>query len=94
MSDDPMIVDARRQRDFISLLANRTAEINKLMRNFDSQLGRLGRDWQDEQFDQFRKQASNTAKALEKFKAESQRLSGRLQQSAQFAEEYARIREG
>lgn len=92
MSDDPMIVNAQRQQEFNSVLASRTSQIDKLMGDFRAQLGKLSRDWQDAQFEEFRQQASNTARALDRFKEESRKLSSNLKEKQRLAEEYARIR--
>jgi uncharacterized protein YukE len=94
MSDDPMIVNSKRQEDFEKTLRSRTADIQKLVQQFDGQLNKLGKDWQDVQFQEFRAQAMQTRKAIDKFIAESRKVSGSLKQSIQLAEKYVRIKEG
>jgi t-SNARE complex subunit (syntaxin) len=94
MSNDPMIVNAKRQEDFDKVLISRTAQIEKLVRQFDMQLGKLGKDWQDVQFEEFRRQAISMRRTIEKFTAESRKVSGNLKQSIKLAEDYSKIKEG
>lgn len=94
MSNDPMIVNAKRQEDFDKVLISRTAQIEKLVRKFDAQLGKLGKDWQDAQFEQFRQQAISMRRVIEKFTAESRKLSGNLKQKIKHVEDYINIPEG
>lgn len=92
MPADFMHVDPARQRLFIENMNRHVYEIEKVIEIFESRMRALGRDWRDQEFDQFVQQAKRTMTVLKEFVAEGRKISQQLAHSADLGEQYQRVR--
>lgn len=93
MTNDFMHVDPERQRQFIESLNSRCHNIENTIGILESNMRMLGADWRDAEFEVFQRQCNATMTVLHAFIQDGRRVSVQLEQVAESAEAYQRIRQ-
>lgn len=90
MADQSAHIDPVRVEAFAARLKSTVAYYHEKIDQLQSQLGRLNKSWQDQEFDLFAEEVQNLKQGLASYILEADKAHGRLRELAVMAREYQR----